>query len=165
MDIDRQSQCRSELDDNGMLSNNQAPGRHADAGMFSKVQHRSGDCPSSGTCLTAVAKSSDRMGRAFHGWRESPERRSDSFASLGCLNALGMRIILDAFEHQSTKSLSIARLRQWGPTWYDKSGRKYPMTFSIAKGSCRRPTASQSDKPLGTQYMHTRKSNARWGNG
>jgi hypothetical protein len=29
-----------------------------------------------------VAKSSDRIGREIDGWRETPERRSDDFASL-----------------------------------------------------------------------------------
>jgi hypothetical protein len=63
-----------------------------------------------------------------------------------------MRIILDAFEHQSTKSLSIARLCQRGPTRYGTRGRAHPVTFSIAKGSFRHPTSNRSDKTLGNQY-------------
>jgi hypothetical protein len=91
------------------------------------------------------------MGSIFHRWRESRERRFDGFVSLVCSHALRMRIILDAFEHQSTRILSIARLCQWGPTRYGKSGREYPMTFTIARGSFRHPTSYQSDKTLGSQ--------------
>jgi hypothetical protein len=45
------------------------------------------NCPVTPSCLgdfvvIAGAKSSDRMGRVFDGWRESPERRFDGSASL-----------------------------------------------------------------------------------
>jgi hypothetical protein len=113
------------------------------------AQHENAVVSHEFTEFIAVAKSSDGMGSAFHGWRESRGRRFDGFASLVSSNALRMRTILDAFEHQSTKSLSIARLCQWGPTRYGKSGREYPMTFSIAKESFRHQTSNRSDKTLG----------------
>jgi hypothetical protein len=90
----------------------------------------------------------------FSRWRKSPERRFDGFASLVCSKALRMRIILGAFEHQSTKSLSIARLCKWGPTRYGNSDREYPMTFSIAKGGFRHPTRGESGKTFGNQNKY-----------
>jgi hypothetical protein len=111
-----------------------------------------GCCETRAFPVIPVAKSSDRIGREIDGWLEAPERRSDGFASLVCSHALRMRIILDACEHQSTKSLSIARLCQWGPTRYGNSGREYPMTFSMAKGRSRHPTWNESDKTFGNPY-------------
>jgi hypothetical protein len=48
--------------------------------------------------------------------------------------------------------LSIARLCQWGPTRYGKSGREYPMTSSIAKGAFATQRVINRTKLLGNQY-------------
>jgi hypothetical protein len=109
-----------------------------------------------GRRFIAVANSSDGLGSNFHRWRESRERRFDGFASLVCSNALRMRIILDAFEHQSTnkpehdgavsvETSSVRQVRQGAPN-----------DVQHYQGSFRHPTSNQSDKTLGRQYTRRR---------
>jgi hypothetical protein len=63
--------------------------------------------------------------------------------------------ILNVEHYQSTKSLSMARLCQWGPTRYGKSGSGYPMTFSITKGVPAALRGTNRTKLLATPIIST----------